>query len=115
MFVGGPVSPDAVIALARGKPDELDSFVPVLGDLGTIDLAQDPLDLGGSLDRLRVFVGCAGWAPGQLENELAQNAWLTVPAQPEVIFDLPCEERLPAAMQLLGFDLANLSDVAGHA
>jgi putative transcriptional regulator len=62
-----------------------------------------------------VTLGYAGWAPGQLEHELAQNAWLTVPAKPEVIFDLPSEERLNAAMGLLGVDYATLSDVAGHA
>jgi putative transcriptional regulator len=62
-----------------------------------------------------VTLGYAGWAPGQLEHELAQNAWLTVPARADILFDLPAEERLPAAMQLLGVDYANLSDEAGHA
>ena len=52
-----------------------------------------------------VSLGYAGWTAGQLEWELSQNAWLTVEA----------EERLPAAMQLLGVDFANLSEVAGHA
>jgi putative transcriptional regulator len=65
--------------------------------------------------KLFVTLGYAGWAPGQLENELAQNAWLTVQAKPEVIFDLPAEKRLPAAMELLGIDFAKLQDVAGHA
>jgi putative transcriptional regulator len=78
VFVGGPVSPDAVIALARGNSDELESFVSVLGDLGTIDLATNPLDLGGPLDALRVFVGYAGWAPGQLESELDEGGWFVV-------------------------------------
>ena len=65
--------------------------------------------------KLFVTLGYAGWAPGQLENELAQNAWLTVQAQPEVIFDLPADKRLPAAMGLLGIDFASLSEQAGHA
>jgi putative transcriptional regulator len=60
-------------------------------------------------------LGYAGWAPGQLEQELSQNAWLTVQARPEVIFDVPAEGRLPAAMRLLGIDFATLSDQAGHA
>ena len=51
----------------------------------------------------------------QLEWELSQNAWLTVAAEPEIIFAVAPEERLPAAMKLLGVDFANLSDVAGHA
>ena len=65
--------------------------------------------------QLLVTLGYAGWAPGQLELELAQNAWLTVQAKAEVIFELPAEERLPAAMSLLGIDFASLSEQAGHA
>jgi putative transcriptional regulator len=65
--------------------------------------------------KLLVTLGYAGWAPGQLENELAQNAWLTVQAKPEVIFDLRAEARLSAAMSLLGIDFASLSEQAGHA
>jgi putative transcriptional regulator len=66
-------------------------------------------------DRILVTLGYAGWGPGQLEDEIKQNAWLTVLASPDVIFELPAEERLPAAMQLLGIDLSMLSEVAGHA
>lgn len=65
--------------------------------------------------KLLVTLGYAGWAPGQLESELSQNAWLTVAGSAGVIFDLPSEERLPAAMQLLGISFASLSDQAGHA
>jgi putative transcriptional regulator len=50
-----------------------------------------------------------------LEQELADNAWLSVPATDHILFDLPAEERLPAAMALLGIDYATLSDEAGHA
>ena len=60
-------------------------------------------------------LGYAGWAPGQLEQELAQNAWLTVAAQSGVMFELPPEQRLSAAMDLLGIDFASLSENAGHA
>jgi len=52
---------------------------------------------------------------GQLEDELAQNSWLTVPAKASILFELPPEERLPAAMQKLGISFTQLSDVAGHA
>lgn len=64
---------------------------------------------------LLVTLGYAGWSGGQLEQELAANAWLSVPATEHILFDMPAEERLPAAMALLGVDYASLSDEAGHA
>jgi putative transcriptional regulator len=62
-----------------------------------------------------VSLGYAGWEAGQLEGELAQNAWLSVEADIEVIFSLPAEQRYEAALKLLGIDMAMLSDTAGHA
>ncbi len=64
---------------------------------------------------LLVTLGYAGWSQGQLEQELADNAWLSVPASAHILFDLPAEERLHAAMALLGIDYASLSEEAGHA
>ena len=65
--------------------------------------------------RMLVTLGYAGWSPGQLEHELSQNAWLTVQAADGIIFETPAEERLPAAMELLGVDFARLQDEPGHA
>lgn len=62
-----------------------------------------------------VAVGYAGWSPGQLESELAANAWLTCPATREVLFHTPPDERFAAAMKLLGLDPGRLSAQAGHA
>ncbi len=64
---------------------------------------------------LLVTLGYAGWSQGQLEQELAANAWLSVPANEHILFGLPAEERLPAAMALLGVNYATLCDEAGHA
>ncbi len=64
---------------------------------------------------LLVTLGYAGWSEGQLEQEMADNAWLSVPASEHILFDLPAEEKLSAAMALLGIDYASLSDEAGHA
>ena len=69
----------------------------------------------GTPHEVVITLGYAGWTAGQIEWELTQNAWLTVVADPHIIFGLPPEERLPAAMQSLGVDFANLSEVAGHA
>jgi putative transcriptional regulator len=60
-------------------------------------------------------LGYAGWGAGQLEQEMAANAWLSVPATNEIIFDTPFEARWRAAARLLGIDLATLSSDAGHA
>jgi putative transcriptional regulator len=62
-----------------------------------------------------VTLGCAGWSAGQLEDEIARNGWLTVPADPSIIFDMPIEERFAAAMKLLGIDPLTLAGEAGHA
>ena len=69
----------------------------------------------GEQTEVLVSLGYAGWSAGQLEQELAANAWLTVPADLSIIFDLPPEERFAAALQALGIDFTNLSEVAGHA
>jgi putative transcriptional regulator len=65
--------------------------------------------------KMLVSLGYAGWSAGQIEHELKQNAWLTVEAKDAILFDLPPDERLPAAMNLLGLDFARLADQAGHA
>ena len=113
---GGPVQVDRgfVLHMPLG---EWQSTLAVGTDIG-LTTSKDILEAvahGKGPRHLLVTLGYAGWAPGQLEHELAQNAWLTVPARPDVIFELPAEERLPAAMNLLGVDYANLSDSAGHA
>jgi putative transcriptional regulator len=81
VFSGGPVAPEAVIALARGADETAPGWVSVFGDLGTIDIGREPADFTFPIDALRVFVGYSGWAPGQLEAELAQAAWFVVALQ----------------------------------
>ena len=66
-------------------------------------------------DKMLIALGYSGWESGQIEQEIAQNSWLTVPASTDILFDLSLEERMPAALQLLGVDLANLSNEVGHA
>jgi putative transcriptional regulator len=60
-------------------------------------------------------LGYAGWSPGQLERELSENAWLSGPADRQILFELPAEQRWNAAVQHLGVDPASLSSDAGHA
>ena len=84
VFVGGPVSPDAAICLARSWPDEqVEAYQPLLDSLGTVDLSADPDEVASALAAIRVFVGYAGWGPGQLEGEIDAGAWFVVDARPE--------------------------------
>ncbi len=84
LFVGGPVSPTSVIGLGRGDGDG-DGFQPLFDGLATLDLELDPLETALGLEGLRVFVGYAGWSPGQLDDELTAGGWLVLdllPADP---------------------------------
>ncbi|KRG79174.1 hypothetical protein ABB30_01890 [Stenotrophomonas ginsengisoli] len=62
-----------------------------------------------------VALGCAGWGPGQLETELGENSWLTVPNAEAILFELPLDKRWQGAAGLLGFDMAHLTDYSGRA
>lgn len=77
VYLGGPVSPESVVALGDfDEPEE--AGLLVVGSLGTLD----PEGPNQSLRRVRVFAGYAGWAPGQLEDELEQDAWIVQEANP---------------------------------
>ena len=69
----------------------------------------------GEVDKAVVTIGYSSWRAGQLEQELADNAWLTAPANTQILFDLPYDQRYQAAIKLLNVDLAQLSGAAGHA
>lgn len=112
---GGPVQMDRGFVLHR-PIGGWQSTMPVSQEVG-LTTSKDILLAAGrgeGPEHMLVTLGYAGWAPGQLENELAQNSWLTVMASAEVIFEMPAEKRLTAAMQLLGIDLSSLSEDAGH-
>ena len=116
VYFGGPVQLDRGFVLHR-PVGQWQSTLAVNSEVG-LTSSRDVLNSVGSEGlpaEILVTLGYAGWEAGQLENELAQNSWLTVPAKAEILFDLPPEERLPAAMQNLGISFTQLSDVAGHA
>ena len=79
------------------------------------------LDVGAAMarnegpDRSIVALGYAGWGSGQLEQEISENAWLSGPADYDVIFKTPVERRWAAAAELLGVDMRRISSEAGHA
>lgn len=116
VYYGGPVQVDRGFVLHR-PAGGWQSTLAVREDVA-LTTSRDILQAvgeGQGPEDLLVSLGYAGWAPGQLENEIKQNSWLTVPASPAVIFDLAAEERLSAAMNLLGIRWSQLSDDVGHA
>jgi putative transcriptional regulator len=110
VFEGGPVQPEAAICLARVRPGTSpDGFSRVEGVVGTVDLSADPDALGGSLDRLRVFAGYAGWDADQLESEIAQGAWLVLDALPGDAFVSQPEDLWQMVLRRQGGMLAALA------
>ena len=116
VYFGNPVLIDRGFVLHQPLAD-WSSTLKIDEDTG-LTTSRDILEamaVGDVPRRVLVTLGYAGWAPGQIEDEIKRNGWLTVAAQSGLIFDLPPEDRLNAAMSLLGLNYANLSDVAGHA
>ena len=113
---GGPVQTDRGFVLHDpvGQWQSTLSINDKVGLTTSKDILQ-AVGEGQEPHHLLVTLGYAGWTQGQLEHELSQNAWLSVSASEHILFELPAEERLPAAMALLGIDFASLSEDAGHA
>lgn len=113
---GGPVQTDRGFVLHDpvGKWQSTLTVNERIGLTTSKDILQ-AVGEGQGPQKMLVTLGYAGWGQGQLEQELAQNAWLTVKATEEILFDVPADKKLPAAMALLGIDFATLSDEAGHA
>ena len=116
VYFGGPVQTDRGFVLHQptGKWQQTLAVHAHMGLTTSKDILE-AVGQGGGPHKILVTLGYSGWAAGQLENEIKQNAWLTVAAKDGIIFDTPAEERLPEAMKLLGVDFAKLSEEAGHA
>jgi putative transcriptional regulator len=78
VHIGGPVAPQSVVAIGEFE-DVAEAGLHVVGAVGTLDPEAENV----SLRRIRVYAGYAGWAPGQLDGELEENAWVVMPAEPE--------------------------------
>jgi putative transcriptional regulator len=113
---GGPVQRDRGFVLhATDDPGEDAVRLPDGLALSTSREILVDLAAGRGPSRFLVCVGYAGWGAGQLEEELADNAWLTCPADERILFDVPFEQRIDAAAGKLGIDFNLISGVAGHA
>ncbi|MDD2721222.1 MAG: YqgE/AlgH family protein [Gallionella sp.] len=116
VHVGGPVQTERGFVLHDMGRDWQSTLR--INDKLALTTSKDILEAVGSgsgPDNLLITLGYAGWEQGQIEHEINENIWLTVPANTRILFDLPAEARLPAAMALLGVDYASLVEDAGHA
>ncbi|MEY4467372.1 MAG: hypothetical protein RIR21_1165 [Pseudomonadota bacterium] len=116
VLFGGPVQVERGFVLHAPSAD-YNSSLTVSDDV-SLTTSRDVLEAaaqGNGPRRLVVTLGCAGWSAGQLEDEILRNGWLTVRADPAILFDMPSAERFTAAMNLLGIDPTMLTGEAGHA
>lgn len=119
VYIGGPVASDRGCVL-HGPLEGFQATTQVSPEIGCT-LSRDLLEMiakgRGPADRM-FFLGSAGWGAGQLESELAEGAWLTMPADTELLFHVPAERRYSAALGKLGVSVDQLRAMqqeAGHA
>lgn len=116
VYFGGPVERERGFVLHSGKT-QWTASVPITEEL-TITTSLDILEAIGrdkGPDRFLLLLGYAGWGPQQLEDEMLENAWLSVPADMDIIFQPDCTQSWQQAAQLIGIDLQQISSQAGHA
>ena len=116
VLMGGPVANERGFVL-HDPGGDFESSVEVSPDI-QLTLSRDVIDAlaaGSGPDQSLVALGYAGWDAGQLDFEMLNNAWLTVPASRDVVFNMPFADRWSAAAQSIGIDISKMSPHAGHA
>ena len=116
IMFGGPVQDDRGFVL-HTPGARYSSSLTVTEEVAfttSIDVLE-AVAAGEGPQRMLVSIGYSGWSPGQLEDEISRNGWLTVGADARILFDMPIEDRYVAAMKLLGIDPLMLTSEAGHA
>jgi len=116
VYSGGPVDSERGFILHQPS-GEWQASIQIQDEI-SITTSRDILRAmasGNGPEKTLTALGYAGWSGGQLEQEMAQNSWLSCPADPQILFDTPVEQRLPAAAQLIGVDLQQLSSQTGRA
>ena len=116
VLVGGPVQPGRGFVL-HDDPRDFGSTLRFGRGLAVSTSREilEQIAKGEGPANFLMTLGYAGWSAGQLEEEISQNAWLTVPADPAIFFDTPLELRWQAAARSLGIDISGMSDAVGHA
>ncbi|MDM8548241.1 YqgE/AlgH family protein [Candidatus Venteria ishoeyi] len=115
IYHGGPIEPERGFVLHRPAGD-WEAMIRVSPELG-ITTSRDILEaiaVNKGPEQVLVALGYAGWGAGQLEKEIADNAWLSTPADPDILFNTTPARRWQAAATQMGVDLTLLSTEAGH-
>ena len=125
VFTGGPVQTDRGFVLhepmvIEGAPENESAYASTMTIPGGLEMttSKDVLEAlsdGAGPKRVLVTLGYSSWDEGQLESEIGENAWLTVEADPDVIFSTPVDERYDRALGLLGLQRWMLSPDSGRA
>jgi putative transcriptional regulator len=120
VYFGGPVQTERGFVLHEKIGDGTVPYNSTLSIPGGLEMttSKDVLEAmadGGGPRKVLITLGYSGWQAGQLEEEIGRNGWLTVDADPKVIFDTPIAQRYDRAVSLLGIDPRMLSQEAGHA
>lgn len=120
VYYGGPVQTERGFVLHERLDEEGGHYASTLKIDGGLEMTTsrdvlEALSHGAGPRKVFVALGYSGWSAGQLEEEIGRNGWLTVAAQPQVIFDTPIEQRYDQALSLLGVDRNFLMGEAGHA
>jgi putative transcriptional regulator len=120
VYFGGPVQTERGFVLHEKQGDDGGAYSSTMSVPGGLAMTTskdvlEALSSGTGPKKVLVTLGYSGWQAGQLEDEIGRNGWLTVDADPAVIFDTPIEQRYERAVALLGIDPRMLSQEAGHA
>jgi putative transcriptional regulator len=121
IYEGGPVQQDRGFVL-HVPNQEYDATI-LINEAIALTTSKDILEAAANNqapEKMLIALGYAGWAPGQIEAEMGLNAWLNLETKQaevfqKIIFDEPYQTRFDLAMRMMGLNLSNLSDVAGHA
>lgn len=114
---GGPVAVERGFVMHRPGEQKWGSSMSISDSIDITtsdDIIQAMAENRGPRDAI-LILGYAGWAPGQLEQEILENSWLTLPATPDVVFDTEFDQRLKIATTSAGIDFERMSTGAGHA
>jgi len=117
VFNGGPVESGRGFVLHTRDYFREGYSIEVTRDVGmtaTLDILK-AITFGPGPDKSLLALGYCGWAPGQLEDEMMANSWLTVPTLADLLFGLPIEDRYGAALASIGISRASLSGTSGSA